>query len=91
MWIQLSINGTKKGDGVNGKENMIKIDWKLLPDWVNYVVMDDDGSWYAYEKKPVTKLNYGEWNENSEDGRVLPLSYFIDWKDSLITRNNDIN
>lgn len=76
MWIQLSINGTKKGDGVNGKENMIKIDWKLLPDWVNYVVMDDDGSWYAYEKKPVTKLNYGEWNEitKMEEFSLLVIS-----------------
>ena len=47
-------------------------DWSLLPVCFNYVAMDLDGGWWAYELKP--ELVETEWavNKRSQVIRILP-------------------
>jgi hypothetical protein len=55
-----------------------------LPEWTNWVAQDEDGMWYAYEKKPT--CGRAAWREDSEDGRTENISRSLpnaDWKIAL--------
>lgn len=53
--------------------------WKNAPDWVRFVVMEIDGSWWFYENEP-TIMAYG-WQAQS--GRSAQLYPPVDWRDTL--------
>jgi len=54
---------------------MSKPDWGDAPEWANYLAMDDDYTWWWYEKKPT-------WNETFGSGEQWCVS------DSLIETAN---
>lgn len=47
-----------------------KPDWKDAPEWANYVAMDDDGSWWWFEKEPSYE-QYGEWVTTRKSEQVV--------------------
>ncbi len=54
---------------------MSKPDWKDAPEWAAWVAMDEDGSWYWYEKEP----------------KQLPDSWFSDGKYLMATREWEVS
>lgn len=68
----------------NQHELNINID--SLPEWANYIAMDRNGEWFAYEKKPVLRRHLNDW-WNPERGKVrlIKVSYkYEDWEESLL-------
>jgi hypothetical protein len=54
-----------------------------LPEWVEWVAQDPDGSWWGYEHEPLA--HDGGWYEN-EVGRCLKIveqAPGADWRTSL--------
>lgn len=33
-----------------------EVDWSKLPEWANYVAVDEDGARWCYENKPTKEL-----------------------------------
>ena len=61
-----------------------KINFKNLPDWINWIAQDEDGSWWGYSVEPLQQ--HSGWYEN-EVGRCLKLiktDANPDWQSSLI-------
>ena len=63
------------------------IDWKALPQWANWVAMDESGELWAYQSRPV--LGSSKWlkkdiNHHAMFFRRTGIS--DDWKESLQKR-----
>jgi len=68
----------------------IIFNWSLCPSWTNYVAMDQDGEWWAYEEKPSTYTTMFITTEGKS--RILftePCST-SNWKNTLIERPKQI-
>jgi len=72
---------------------------KSLPwaKWVNYIAMDYNYDWYAYEGIP-TQSNDWTWENpgysyehDDEEITIIKLPYFSDWRKSLIRVKDKIN
>lgn len=66
--------------------NELNINIESLPEWANYIAMDRNGEWFAYEKKPVLRRHLNDW-WNPERGKVrlIKVSYkYEDWEESLL-------
>lgn len=56
---------------------------QTIPDWVNWLAQDADGSWWGFEVEP--NLSHQSWYEN-ELGRYIKLQRDApnpDWESSL--------
>lgn len=67
---------------------MKQIDWSLVPDWAEYVAMDETGDAWAYECEPTSA---DDWLESvgTEFQSVPELNDYIDrsqWRSSLARR-----
>jgi len=60
----------------------MKPDWKDAPEWAKWLAMDEDGSWYWYEKEPYS--GDGEWY--GAGGQLSHVGQTISWEDSLTKR-----
>ena len=61
-----------------------KINFQNLPDWINWIAQDADGTWWGYSVEPLQQ--HSGWYEN-EIGRYLKLIKSEpnpDWQSSLI-------
>lgn len=51
-----------------------------------YVAMDQNGKWYAYEKKPSPHINvWGSSGRYASITHTPELLALLDWKDTLFT------
>jgi hypothetical protein len=71
------------------------VDWSVIPEWFNWIAMDEDGRWFAYHIIPEIAVMYkvGEGYWKNFDGfwfTESPPEYAPkfngDWKDSLVER-----
>jgi hypothetical protein len=46
------------------------MDFKAIPDWVNWLAQDADGTWWGYEVEPLQ--HFSGWYEN-EVGQCILL------------------
>ena len=65
------------------------IPWDKIPDEYDYVAMDRNGTWFAYENWPELGEEHGEWRTN--DSNVYNLDHFNmpappHWTESLVRR-----
>lgn len=54
-----------------------------IPQWVNWLAQDADGTWWGYEVEPLQ--HFSGWYEN-EVGQIIRLdkaSENINWRESL--------
>lgn len=93
------INGVSKDDFDDiftlekPKEKPI-VDWSVIPPWLKYVAMDEDGGWCAYISKPRNgEHTINKWLHEGYEHKsyiYIPKEYAPkfdgDWKDSLIER-----
>lgn len=54
-----------------------------LPDWVNWIAKDEDGSYWAYQVEPHQYDRGWYENEVGQSMRLHGLCSDIDWRDSL--------
>jgi len=63
--------------------------WPLLPPWINWVAMDENGSWAGYRNKPG-KVEGFYYCKSDDDYCTIPKEYSPkysgSWKDSLTER-----
>lgn len=68
-----------------------EIDWSKVPEGYDWVAMDSNGSWEAYNSKPRIPPNAGYWNNKpaQEGGMMLHIDVPFtapDWTQSLVQR-----
>lgn len=67
-----------------------EVDWSVIPPWMNWVAMDENGEWAAYTVKPETLSDEWFLNDGRADHVYIPPAYAPkysgDWKDSLVER-----
>ena len=44
----------------------MKPDWDSAPEWAEYMAIDEDGSWWWFEKEPEWKEMFGMWGSRGE-------------------------
>lgn len=77
-------------NNVFNKLKVVRVDWdalsKLYGDQYNYVAMDEDGAWRAYETKPKLHLD-GYWvaNDNVEDYENMRHNDILDYDKNLVS------
>ena len=59
----------------------MKPDWKDAPEWANWLAMEEDGSWYWHENKPI--LGNVMWFVNGKYGEA---TLGLKWRESLEQR-----
>ena len=55
-----------------------------VPDWAEWVAQDEDGAWYAFEKRPSDKDS--TWYDNDGTSRFLCETYEYNpkfWRETL--------
>lgn len=54
----------------------LKPSWKSSPWWARWLVMDHDGLWWWYEKKPKADIMFGHWKNRQmwAQGKYEPAS-----------------
>lgn len=65
-----------------------------VSDWVEYVAMDADGSWWGFGDKPNLDSFYAEWVDDTSgavpiDPGELPDISYDSWTDALFKINDD--
>jgi len=66
----------KTTDSVNEEKIKYKPSWKQAPNWAKWLVLEHDGSWWWFEKKPRFGWNDLQW-EKSNDYKSSP-AYFTE-------------
>jgi hypothetical protein len=85
--LLVQLDGVSKPQALsNAPASEPKLPFKLdeLPEWANWVAQDENGLWYAYEKKPYQQDL--QWLEESKDGDVESIcrtEVIGDWRDTL--------
>jgi|GEM_PF-7095955 len=59
---------------------------ETLPEWVNYIAMDETGEIWAFNKKPHIS-NDGLWEVDDENELFAPITDFVYWTETLTERN----
>ena len=54
-------------------------DFKDVPEWANFIAMDADGKWFAFQNKPV--IDFDQWF--AEYGDVSLIKPKRDWTTTL--------
>ena len=62
----------------------MKPDWKDAPEWVKYLAMDEDGTWYWYGKEPIA--HYNCWAVPNEINSMQADIDTSNWRDTLEQR-----
>lgn len=60
---------------------MKKPDWKLAPEWANYLAFDANGKWFWFENEPKIHDSEDIWRPNC--GRNEPA---VHWTESMERR-----
>lgn len=47
----------------------MKPNWDDAPEWAKFLCMDDDGSWWWFELKPVWENGNNKWYEGDDGGK----------------------
>lgn len=64
----------------------MKPDWKDAPDWANWLVMDEVGTYWWYENKPMFFVyNPGFWGRHYE-GKIMRANCISSASNSLEPR-----
>jgi len=63
--------------------------WPILPPWIEWLAMDEDGGWYGYQLEP--ELQKKSWGARLNTSFVYIPTLFApaiaaDWRQSLIRR-----
>jgi hypothetical protein len=67
----------------------MKPNWEDAPDWANYLAMDENGSWYWFEKEPYAKnlnYDYGMWVSKGKANLAFESGF--SWDETLEERPN---
>ena len=63
---------------------MSKPSWESAPDWANWLAMDEDGTWFWYETKPLVAEGSDSF---SAEGKCLEVTETNrGWEDSVEKR-----
>ncbi len=62
----------------------MKPEWKIAPEWANWLAMDSDGEWYWHEEKPLYSTNYWYSQGKKSEAYVVNMP-----KETLEKRPND--
>lgn len=60
---------------------------KALPEWANWVAMDEDGMWCWFGMEPYARADLGMWHRTTLYGIIpdsLAPDWTGDWRDSLV-------
>lgn len=72
--------------------NKPRVNWDALPDWTNWVSMDENGRWRCFIDKPHLLSNFDMWGVSGDNtgNCSIPVSFCPkwggEWKDSLTER-----
>lgn len=66
---------------------MSKPHWKDAPDWANWLAMDDDGSWFWYQKKPRLTDDHCRFIETGGQNELAVMDRpNLNWRETLEPR-----
>ena len=66
----------------------IRVDWKVLPAWANYVSQDNNGKWYWFTDKP--SFDKKIWDAPGSYRGCIPPTYSVNWNPKGITWHNTL-
>ena len=64
----------------------MKPDWKLAPEWAQYVAEDSDGSWWWHQFKPTMGRLARGWFNAGRHQEARPVTAPNDWRNTLEER-----
>ncbi len=64
---------------------VLDFDWSLMPFWVVFIAMDENGDWFGFSKKPyISRMKFiSEGDYGKIPKKHSPKNYTGDWKESL--------
>ena len=75
--------------GIHGMSSLKtnKLDWDEALEWANFLVQDQDTTWWRYEYEPVVVNDGGPWTLGQKAGQmILAAEGTKGWKDTLEER-----
>lgn len=67
-------------------QHKINFDIKCLPEWANYIAMNANAQWHAYENEPIISHESDDWFEHPSHlirSMDNPTLFNGNWKDSM--------
>lgn len=85
-----NLGGDRPLDIIAEWSEPVTFDWRQVPLCCNWIAMDSNGLWYAFDNKPNTAANH--WTGSKCEYCITihryhyPKNFTGDWKDSLMQR-----